>query len=512
MGVQQIFFIILLQVALSVQAQPITTKKNPNIIFILADDLGYGDVSAYNSQSKIQTPNIDFLCNNGIMFTNAHSPSAVCTPSRYSILTGRYPFRSRLKAGVLWSYDWPLIDDTTYTVGEFLQDNGYQTAIIGKWHLGWQYPVKKDAQIDTTRYHFRNLQQSLEREQKIDFTQPFRSGPLSCGFDYQFGVDIPSLPPFAFIENGRIVGPLPDRLTPDTMAGLKGMMQPNWDSHKILPTLIDTALSYISTQSKKNDPFFLYLPLTVPHYPIAPNKAYKGKSGDGDYGDVVVEMDDYIGRINTLLKQLNIDENTIIIFSSDNGSTMDAGDPYLTNPAWAEYGAGYKIFGHLSNGLFKGIKGDIWEGGHRVPLTVYWPGRIKPGRINDQAIGLTDFFATCAGIINSSIPKGTAIDSYDFSNTLFSDTPVTTERENIVFHSSKGCLSIEKKEWKLIACNNSGGGLRNKYIPNDQVFETPGQLYNMHNDPYEKENVYNQYPQIVEELTKELNLLKAETP
>ena len=308
------------------QSQVNKLSSRPNIIYILADDLGYGDIFAYNKDSKIPTPNIDRLASSGMKFNNAHSASAVCTPSRYSILTGNYPWRSELKRGVLWSYDWPLIKKDQLTVGQFLKNNGYNTAIIGKWHLGWSWPVKKGEFIDSTRWGA--MGETAERERRIDFTQPLKGGPLSCGFDYQFGVDIPSLPPFCFIENGNIVGENLTQQKPQDIVGAKGMMQSGWTSEKMLPTIINKADEYIRNQvnTKNQKPFFLFLSLSAPHVPIAPNQSYKGKSKAGDYGDFVFEMDDYIGRILNTLNELDITKNTLVIFTSDNGGAMQAGD------------------------------------------------------------------------------------------------------------------------------------------------------------------------------------------
>ncbi|RCH54354.1 hypothetical protein DJ568_13785 [Mucilaginibacter hurinus] len=472
--------------------------QKPNIIFILADDMGYGDLSCYNPESKIRTPNIDRLAANGIKLTNAHSASSVCTPSRYSIMTGRYPFRSKMKFGVLWTYDWPLIDKGTLTVGEFLKDNGYQTGIVGKWHLGWNWPIKPGEQIDTNKLGGRNLQQSKAREQQIDITRPLTGGPLACGFDYQFGIDIPSLPPFCFIENGKVLGPPLTQVKNDDKGTFPGYVQQGWNSHYIMPAFMDKAALFVSEKAKTGQPFFLYLPLAIPHHPIAPGKAYKGKSKMGEYGDAVQEMDGYIGNLMQQLKELNIADNTLVIFASDNGSIMDAGSS-TTNGEWSVAGAGYKFFGHKSNKNFRGIKGDIYEGGHRVPFIASWPKEIPAGGSSDAAISLTDFFATCAGIINIPLPDGCADDSFDLSPILKGKNTKKPVRPSIIFHSSRGNLAIEKGNWKYIDCNNSGGSLKNPLVK-DTIYATPGQLYNIQTDPAEKDNLYAKYPQKVREL------------
>lgn len=484
------------------QSQIKKTSAQPNIIYILADDLGYGDVFAYNKDSKIPTPNIDRLASSGMKFNNAHSASAVCTPSRYGILTGTYPFRSALKKGVLWSYDWPLIKKDQLTVGQFLKNNGYSTALIGKWHLGWEWPIKKGESIDTARWGA--MDETVERERKIDFTQPLKGGPLSCGFEYQFGVDIPSLPPFCFIENGHIVGEELTQQKPPNIVGAKGLMQAGWTSEKMLPTIINKADEYIRNQVAKNKqkPFFLFLSLSAPHVPIAPNPAYMGKSKAGDYGDFVFEMDDYIGRLLNTLNELHITENTLVIFTSDNGAAMQAGDLTTRGIEASTYGSLYKLYNHNSSGNWKGIKGDIWEGGHRVPFIASWPGVIPAGKANNNKISLTDLFATCAGILHVAVPDSVAVDSYNLFETFKGEKPKKPIRENILFSSSKGCLSIQKGKWKYIDCNGSGGGLVNQYIKNDYHYETVGQLYNMEKDQSESANLYNQQPLIVKQLKK----------
>jgi arylsulfatase A len=395
--------------------------QKPNIIYILADDLGYGDISSFNPQSKINTPNIDAIAGKGMSFTNAHASASVCTPSRYSIITGRYNWRSKLKRGVLWSYDWPLIERNRLTVPRFLKDNGYNTAIIGKWHLGWSWPIKPGEIIDTTKFFARNDKQTLDREAKIDFTRPLTGGPLACGFDYQYGIDIPSLAPFCFIENGKVLSSVNTQLVDLPHPHLT---QEGWDSKKIMPTLMDKAMDYVQQSGHQKSPFFLYLALTVPHYPIAPTDEFRGKSKMGEYGDVVEEMDSYIGRLMALLKQMKIDKNTLVIFTSDNGSTMDSGEG-------TAYGSGYHLYNHLSNGKFKGIKGDIWDGGHRIPFIASWPGVIPQGKTCGEAISLTDLFATCAGIINKPLPDSAADDSYNLlplleSNQEFNHFPFFT--------------------------------------------------------------------------------------
>lgn len=477
-----------------VSAQP---GKSPNVIVILADDLGFGDLSCYNPASRIQTPHIDKLAKNGVSFHDAHTASSVCTPSRYALLTGRYPWRSKLKSGVLWAYDWPLIEAGRETMASYFSKKGYRTALTGKWHLGWRWPVKPGETIDTISFGGRKEEQTLDRESKIDFTSRVLGGPMDCGFDYTFAVDIPSLPPFAFIENGHWSGGIPSIMKPDTMSGAKGLMQEGWQSSDMNARVMNKAFQFIKTPAK--DPFFLYLPLNIPHQPVAPAAEFKGSSAAGDYGDFVVEMDAYIGKLIALLTETGAYENTIIVFTSDNGSVNDAGDNKIKGPDWSQFGSGFSMFGHRSNGQWRGMKGDIWEGGHRVPLIIHWPHGIPGGRISQQLVGLQDLFSTLASLSEGKTVKGVSEDGVDFSSSLTGNKD-RKGRDHIIFHSSRGELAVRQGRWKFINCNYSGGNLFNPFIPNNQTFTTSGQLYDMQKDPFEQNNLYDSLPSVVAKL------------
>jgi arylsulfatase A-like enzyme len=469
----------------------------PNVIVIMADDLGYGDLSCYNDSSRIHTMNLDRLAAGGVQFLDAHSASAVCTPSRYALLTGRYPWRSKLKSGVLWAYDWPLIEPGMQTMASFFKKSGYRTAMTGKWHLGWRWPVKVGEQIDTVRFGGRSEEQTLERESKIDFQSAVSGGPLDCGFDYTFAVDIPSLPPFAFIENGRWSGGTPSVMKPESVSGAKGMMQEGWESSSMNSRIMDKAFEFI--RGKSDEPFFLYLPLNLPHQPVAPSPEFSGTSAAGDYGDFVMEMDGYMGRLMSLLRDLGKYENTIVVFTSDNGSVNDAGDSKIKGADWARFGSGYAMFGHRSNGNWRGMKGDSWEGGHRVPLIVHWPAKVKSGLKSTHLVGLQDVFTTLVNLCGLNSGVGLTEDGIDFSPVLLGDKGFKG-REGMVFHSSKGVLSVRMGKWKYIDCDYSGGSLFNPFIPNNQRVVTPGQLYDMENDPGEKINLFDDQPSVVSRL------------
>jgi arylsulfatase A-like enzyme len=462
--------------------------ENPNIIIIYADDLGYGDISCQNPESKIKTPNIDKLAQDGIRFTDAHSSAAICTPSRYSLLTGRYCWRTELKEGVLWSWDRPLISKDRLTLPMMLKDKGYQTAAIGKWHLGWIWPTVDDV---------------LAKEnngKNVTYEQPIKGGPIEYGFEYYFGDDVPNFPPYTFIENDRVTK-IPTIEKPDSLFGEKGLMVEGWQLDQVMPEITKIALTYIKNAGKKDRPFFLYFPLTAPHDPIAPTKQFIGTSQAGLYGDYVQEIDWAVGQILDILEQNQIERNTLLIFTSDNGSRGGDGTNWL-----GELGSVMK-FGHSPNGRLRGFKGDIWEAGHRVPFIIKWKEKIKSGQVRDDLISQVDILATLSSIVGYILPKNSAEDSYDFSTIILDDKAVDSPRKTLVNHSVDGSFAVRKGYWKLIFTNRSGG-MSNGLFPEGFGITTPGQLYNLENDLGEQQNLYEEYPEIVEELTKILDEIK----
>ena len=483
-------------------------NSNPNIILILTDDLGYGDTRCYNPASKIPTPAIDQLAAEGMLFTDAHAPAAACTPTRYGILTGRYAWRGRLKNWVIYPYDYTLIEQNRPTLASILQENGYQTAMIGKWHLGWDWPLKPNMQVDTP-WTFG----SMKAGTKIDLSQPIGGGAASAGFAYHFGVDVPNYPPYCFIENGKILGSIPNKNKPDSVYGNPGLMQEGWELERILPTLTQKAVDFIEDNRNKKrsqrwSPFFLFFSLTAPHTPIVPSPAYAGMSQAGDYGDLVVQVDYSVKAIVEAVKKAGLDKNTLIIFTSDNGSPGYAGDPFLCGKDWHTVNAVTKKFGHLPNGEWRGIKGDIWEGGHRIPLIARWPGHIAPGIKSDALVSLTDLMATFVKITGASVADETGEDSFDFSPVLLEKSPGKLPRESMIQHAGDGTFAIRKGEWKLILGKGSGGLSKVAGIEGPTV-KTPGQLYNLSTDPYETINLYSQHPEIVRELSALLETHKS---
>lgn len=413
------------------------SSQFPNIIYILVDDMGYGDVSSFNPQSKIITPHIDRLANNGIKFTDAYTGSAVCTPTRYGILTGRYSWRSELKSGVLSGYSPPLIDSDRLTVGKMLQEKGYHTGFIGKWHLGWDW-------------HFESEQENLDDLGKnfaIDYSKPVKNGPDERGFSYSYGFSGSlDMPPYVYVENGKVTG-LPDRETVNVDAKAfwrRGQTGSDFDHVQVLPHLTEKAVEYIVDQSGNNKPFFLYFALPAPHTPILPVTEFMGKSNTNLYGDFMLQVDDVVGRITEVLEKQGLLENTLLIFTSDNGCSPTANFPELL-----------KVDHHPSF-IFRGHKADIFEGGLRVPFIVHWPEKITSPKSSDAVISTTDLMATLAEITSFPLSSNAGEDSFSFLDVL-EDKPSLIERPQVVLHSIEGRFAIRKDHWKLILWPGSGG-------------------------------------------------------
>jgi arylsulfatase A-like enzyme len=450
-------------------------KKMPNIIFILADDMGYGDISILNENSKIQTPNIDKIAQQGIVFTDAHSSSSVSTPTRYGILTGRYNWRSTLKKGVLNGYSLPLIPQERMTIASLLKSRNYETACIGKWHLGWKW---------------NNIEAGNDF---IDFSKPITHGPLDVGFDYFYGIPASlDMPPYVYVENNMSTA-IPDRITENTGSQSwwrKGPTAPDFDHNMTLSHLTDKAIKYIEEKTNKNKPFFLYLPLPAPHTPILPSEKFLGKSGLNPYGDFVMEIDYMIGRINEIIKKNGIDQNTIFVFMSDNGCSPEAKFDELQEK------------GHYPSYIYKGHKADLFEGGHRIPCIVQWPAKIKPHIVN-QTVCLTDFFATFAAITGYKLKDNEGEDSYNLLPLFENENETRTIREATVHHSINGDFTIRQGDWKLILSPGSGGWSYPRPNRDTTVIKSlPDiQLYNMKTNPAETQNVYANHKEIVEKMT-----------
>jgi len=454
-----------------------TKEKLPNIIYILCDDLGYGDIKCLNPEGKIVTPNVDKLASGGMIFTDAHSGSSVCTPTRYGIMTGRYSWRSRLQSGVLGGYSPRLIAPGRMTVASMLKQNGYSTACFGKWHLG----------MDWTQSGGAKPSDAIANAEKIDFTKPAVGGPADCGFDYYYGISASlDMPPYVFIENNKAVS-VPTEMTNE--GGRRGLTAKDFKAVDVLPTLAGKAVKYIEENAGKASPFFIYMPLNSPHTPIVPSKEWMGKSGLGNYGDFVMETDWAVGEVMKALERKGIADNTLLIFTSDNGCSPAAGITKLEEQ------------GHHPNYIFRGHKADIWDGGHRIPFICRWPAGIKAGSKSDQLTCLVDLMATSAEIVGAKLPDNAGEDSVSMLPALrgTADKPL---REAVVHHSIAGKFSIRQGNWKLELCPGSGGWSK----PGDPEALSQGlpefQLYDMSGDVCEKVNVQDKHADVVERLTK----------
>lgn len=449
---------------------------NPNIIFILADDLGYGDIASLNGEGKIQTSHVDRLVAEGVTFTDAHSSSAVSTPTRYGVLTGRYNWRSTLKQGVLGVYHAPLIAEGRTTMPMMLKSCGYETGCFGKWHLGMNFPTVKGQKAKDT-----------PDEYTLDFSKEITGGPVDRGFDRFFGIDCPNYPPYCFIENRHTVGtPIvyyPKGHCQDNRAG-RGLE--DWDLKAILPAIITKAIDFMVEKSKEEKPFFMYVSLTSPHTPIVPTRMYEGKSGLNLYADFVMETDHAVGRILQKLDELGIADNTIVVFTSDNGCSPQANFAQLAEK------------GHNPSYIFRGMKSDLFEGGHRVPCIVRWPERVKPHTVG-QTVCLTDFYRTFASIVGYEVKDNEAEDSYDLTSLLYADKEPETLREATVHHSINGSFAIRKGNWKLLMAPDSGGWSEPR-PKKGNADSLAVQLYNLENDPSEVKNICAEYPEVVNEL------------
>jgi len=465
------------------------TKKEtkPNIIYILADDLGYGDVSVYNENSKIQTPYIDALASDGVIFTDAHTSSAVCTPTRYSILTGRYNWRTRLKSGVVSGYSKSLIKPNRTTVADLLKNNGYNTAFIGKWHMGWDWEI---TQLDAENFDIDNLRARPE----VDFTKPIKNGPNTHGFDYSYGFcGSLDMPPYVWVENDMPAA-VPTKLTKGKSrqgSWREGLTADNFSHEQALPQIANRTVKYINENVNDDKPFFVYMPLPAPHTPILPTKEFQGKSGlNNPYGDFVLMVDWVVGKVTKALEKNGILENTLIIFTSDNGCSPTANIKQL------------KSKGHYPNYEFRGTKADIFEGGHRVPYIMTWKNKIQP-ETSSQLVCTTDFFATVADVLGLSYEDNVAEDS--FSHLTNSDAP---KRKSIIHHSVRGEFAFRKGDWKVNFCKGSGGWSFPNINTKKSIYDSlpDVQLYNIKNDVAETKNLQAEHPEIIE--TYRADLLK----
>jgi arylsulfatase A-like enzyme len=466
--------------------------KPPNIVFILTDDQGPGDVSALNPDGRIPTPHIDRLAAEGMTFPDAHSSSAVCTPSRYSILTGRYAWRSPLKRGVLMGFSPPLIESGRTTVGSFLQDLGYHTACIGKWHLGMDWAVKADTPNGKPG-------RRGPAAKHIDFAEPIANGPTTRGFDEFFGISASlDMAPYVYIENDRVTR-VPDRddSFPWILGGdrrtRRGPTAEDFDAADVLGDLTRRAVAYLDERAAEPDkPFFLYFPLASPHTPILPTDDWQGKSGVNYYADFTMETDSSVGEILKALDRHELAEDTIVMFATDNGCSPEADFETLAEA------------GHHPSGPYRGHKADLFEGGHRVPFFVRWPGNVGAGSSHPHPVGLHDLLATCADVLGRDLPDSAGEDSVSLLPALRGETAEPL-RESLVNHSINGSFALRQGKWKLLLCPGSGGWSAPR--PRNANDLPPVQLYDLDADPAETTNLSDQHPERVASMTRDLETL-----
>lgn len=475
------------------------SRDRPNLVVLYADDLGYGDVSCYNpDRGRIPTPHIDRLAGEGLRFTDGHSSSGVCTPSRYTLLTGRYHWRSRLQRGIVGLWGAPLIPPDRLTIGSLAQRQGYRTACIGKWHLGWDWPIppQKRALFRTTGYRGKKDLVATDEHRaawRETFSQPIPGGPTAVGFNEYFGTDVPNWPPYCFIENDRTVGIPSEYADPDlfrkNQASQQGPAIAGWTLEPILPALGDRAAAFIEHEAAAGNPFLLYLPFTSPHTPLAVNEAWKGKSGLNPYADFVMETDAIVGRVLEAIDQSGIAGETLVIFTSDNGCAPYIGVAELEKQ------------GHYPSGPLRGYKADAWEGGHRVPFIVRWPGVVDPGTVSDHLVHQADLFATFAEILGMAVPENVGEDSFSLLPLLKGSEEAV--RETSVSCSISGVPSLRHGSWKYLAAPGSGGW--GKGGEQDQ----PVQLYNLSTDLGETRNLAEDEPERLAEMRSLLESLIA---
>lgn len=492
-GIRWSFFVLLILTVLLTES---AMAEKPNIIFILCDDLGYGDVNCLNPECKIRTPVMDQVAREGMIFTDAHSGSAVCTPTRYGIITGRYCWRTKLQSGVLGGLSPRLIEQDRLTVARMLKDQGYDTACIGKWHLG----------MDWNKFAGRNVSElnieSREQVFNVDYAAPVTNGPNAVGFDYYFGISASlDMVPYTFIENDRVtVLPTEDREFPlvhgdDRAMCRKGPTAPGFEVEHVLPRLTEVATKYVKDHAeaaRAGKPFFMYLPLASPHTPIAPTNEWLGKSGLNPYADFVMQTDWSIGQVLKAVEDSGLRKNTLVIITSDNGCSPNAGFEELAEK------------GHNPSYVFRGHKADIFDGGHRVPFLVHWPGKVEAGTTCDQTICLTDFMRTSAEIVGVELPDNAAEDSVSILPALLgkAEKPL---REAVIHHSINGSFAIRQGKWKLVFCPGSGGWSAPRPNRDDATHLPDLQLYDLEADVGEKHNVQAENAVVVSHLTNLLD-------
>ena len=466
-----------------------TLQDRPNIVLVVADDMGWGDLGCYGA-SKIETPAMDRIASEGIRATDCHSASAVCTPSRYALMTGRYAWRGPLKRHVLFGHAPAIIELDRPTLASVLHEAGYSTGAFGKWHLGlgWRF---KDGRQWSAFEPGSPLRAEVDDGSNVDYAAGFTDGPIDHGFDRFFGMTGSlDMPPYCFLDQNRTVGiPSIAKIERYPAYSLQppGLQVPGWNEEEVDERFVEQASSWIRSEVANGKPFFCYLPLSAPHRPCLPPARSRGKSAAGPRGDMVCVVDWAVGEVAALLEELGIEDDTLLIVTSDNGADL------------ADYDG--ETYGHRSNGGWRGQKADIWEGGHREPFIARWPGRVPAGVVTDELFGLIDLLPTLAALTGATVPVGAAEDALDVSSVLLGRGP--SRRASLVHHSLNSTFSLRDGRWKLVMGVGSGG-FSDPDESRSSALMSAGQLYDLVEDPHEQLNLWTTRPEVVERLYGEL--------
>lgn len=476
--------IVIIGLALVGCSLPLAAQSapKPNVVILYADDMGVADVSYGNRDAKIQTPNIDSLARRGMTFTDGHSSSGICTPSRFALLTGQHHWRRF--HGIVNAFGESVFKSGEFTIARMFKKQGYRTGCFGKWHLGWDWDAirKPDA-----------AKEEFKLAESYDWTKRFPGGPLDQGFDHYFGDGTINFPPYCWIEGDRFLTvPTKPVMKSRPLAGggsfRPGPMAEGWNPYDVLPTITEKTVDWIGEQ-KEGQPFFAYLAFNSPHYPIVPNKEFHGKSKAGYYGDFVIETDAMVGKVMSALEDKGLLENTLVIFTSDNGTE---------NLAFSRL----EKFDHWSSGKFRGLKRDVYEGGHRVPFIVSWPGKIEAGSHSDEVVSQVDLAATFAEIIGYKLSNDHAIDSYNLLPVLTGGDYSTPLRAATVQNTSAKTYALRQGDWVFIDAPYGASQKEPKaYLEHFDLEgpskDIPGLLYNLKEDPRQSKNHFYKHPEKV---------------
>lgn len=477
-------------ILLAIVGTELYSKQLPNVVILYADDMGVADVSYGDSKAPIQTPNLDLLVSQGMVFTDGHSSSGVCTPSRFAMLTGQHHWRRF--HGIVGAFGESVFEPEDFTIAKMFKKQGYRTGCFGKWHLGWDFEAIRKPGVDN---------KDRVKAESYDWTKRFPDGPLAQGFDRYFGDGTINFPPYCWIDDDRFLTiPTKPVIKSEPLAGggtfRPGPMAESWNPYDILPTITDKAVEWIMDQSSEQ-PFFVYLAFNSPHYPIVPNKEFHGKSKVGYYGDFVIETDAQVGKVLQALEQKGLTEKTLVVFTADNGAETHAFERL-------------EEFGQWSSGKYRGVKRDIYEGGHRVPFIVRWPGKVKAGSVTDEVVSQVDFAATFAEMSGYSLSNEEAIDSYNLLPVLKGERYKRPLRTATVQNTQAGKYALRQGDWVLI--DAPSGAARQEAEAYLEHFgleaygkNNPGLLFNLKEDPRQSRNLYGDHPEKVERM---LSLLK----